>query len=154
MLLHHTQLSSRTSLTTRGICAPLTLGSPGKALRLSSMESGSSGRVLQSCRGDLDRLHRYHMNRCANISSVACQRRDSHWCNRRAWRLRILVTRYVVTTRKDAKVTRPAAPIQRFKNKSLNWPSWFRHFKVVLTSMAGIRARELCSWCQIWMRLR
>ena len=26
---------------------------------------------------------------------------------------------------------RPAAPIQRFSNKSLNWPSWFRHFKAV-----------------------
>ena len=26
---------------------------------------------------------------------------------------------------------RPAAPIQRFNNKSLNWPSWFRHFQVV-----------------------
>ena len=26
---------------------------------------------------------------------------------------------------------RPAAPIQRFNNKSLNWPSWFRHFRVV-----------------------
>ena len=25
----------------------------------------------------------------------------------------------------------PAAPIQRFNNKSLNWPSWFRHFKAV-----------------------
>ena len=24
---------------------------------------------------------------------------------------------------------RPAAPIQHFNNKSLNWPSWFRHFK-------------------------
>ena len=26
---------------------------------------------------------------------------------------------------------RPAAPIQRFSNKSLNWPAWFRHFRVV-----------------------
>ena len=24
---------------------------------------------------------------------------------------------------------RPAAPIQRFNNKSLNWPVWFRHFQ-------------------------
>ena len=24
---------------------------------------------------------------------------------------------------------RPAAPIHRFNNKSLNWPSWFRHFR-------------------------
>ena len=26
---------------------------------------------------------------------------------------------------------RAAAPIQRFNNKTLNWPSWFRHFKAV-----------------------
>ena len=26
---------------------------------------------------------------------------------------------------------RPAAPIQRFDNKSLNWPAWFRHFRAV-----------------------
>ena len=26
---------------------------------------------------------------------------------------------------------RPAAPIQRFNNKSLNWPSWFRYFQAV-----------------------
>ena len=26
---------------------------------------------------------------------------------------------------------RPAAPIQRFNNKTLNWPSWFHHFKAV-----------------------
>ena len=26
---------------------------------------------------------------------------------------------------------RPASPIQRFNNKSLNWPAWFRHFRAV-----------------------
>ena len=26
---------------------------------------------------------------------------------------------------------RPAAPIQRFNNKALNWPAWFRHFRAV-----------------------
>ena len=26
---------------------------------------------------------------------------------------------------------RPAAPIQSFNNKSLNWPTWFRHFRAV-----------------------
>ena len=25
----------------------------------------------------------------------------------------------------------PAAPMQRFNNKSLNWPAWFRHFRAV-----------------------
>ena len=48
---------------------------------------------------------------------------------------------------------RPAASIQRFNNKLLNWSSWFRHFKVVADVHGWIRARELCSWCHIWMRL-
>ena len=26
---------------------------------------------------------------------------------------------------------RPAESIQRFNNKSLNWPAWFRHFRAV-----------------------
>ena len=26
---------------------------------------------------------------------------------------------------------RPAAPIQRFNNKSLNWPAWFHNFRAV-----------------------
>ena len=26
---------------------------------------------------------------------------------------------------------RPAAPIQRFNNKSLHWPAWFRNFRAV-----------------------
>ena len=26
---------------------------------------------------------------------------------------------------------RPAAPIQRFNNKALNWPAWFWHFRAV-----------------------
>ena len=29
------------------------------------------------------------------------------------------------------QVYRPAAPIQRFNNKSLNWPAWFRQFRAV-----------------------
>ena len=37
---------------------------------------------------------------------------------------------------------RPAEPIQRFNNKSLNWSSWFRHFRVV----AHQRALQLFSY--------
>ena len=47
----------------------------------------------------------------------------------------------VVTPDRDAHLHRPspearqgyrlAAPIQRFNNKSLNWPAWFRHFRAV-----------------------
>ena len=35
------------------------------------------------------------------------------------------------TTQESHQSYRPAAPIQRFNNKSLNWPSWFRHLKAV-----------------------
>ena len=31
----------------------------------------------------------------------------------------------------DRQGYRPATPIQRFNNKTLNWPAWFRHFKPV-----------------------
>ena len=47
----------------------------------------------------------------------------------------------VVTPDRDTHLHRPspeahqgyrqAAPIQRFNNKSLNWPAWFRHFRAV-----------------------
>ena len=35
------------------------------------------------------------------------------------------------TTQESRQSYRPATPIQRFNNKSLNWPSWFHHFKAV-----------------------
>ena len=35
------------------------------------------------------------------------------------------------TTHDNRQGYRPAAPIQRFNNKTLNWPSWFHHFKAV-----------------------
>ena len=41
----------------------------------------------------------------------------------------------------------PATPIQRFNNKSLNWPAWFRHFRALLMSTVGQRNRERYNWC-------
>ena len=35
------------------------------------------------------------------------------------------------TPQENRQGYRLAAPIQRFNNKSLNWPSWFRHFRAV-----------------------
>ena len=32
-------------------------------------------------------------------------------------------------TQESRQGYRQAAPIQRFNNKTLNWPSWFRHFR-------------------------
>ena len=103
MLRQSTPLSNRISLTTRGTCEPWTLGSPGRALTPSSMESGSLGRVLRSYRGDTVCLLRHHVSRCESILRVTCR----------------------------CQSYRPAAPIQRFNNKSLNWPAWFRHFRAV-----------------------
>ena len=35
-------------------------------------------------------------------------------------------------SRQEGRPThRPAAPIQRFKSKSIGWPAWFRHFRAV-----------------------
>ena len=55
-----------------------------------------------------------------------CRHRISRRCHLRVWRL--LRRQCAVAFR---KTDRPAAPIQRFNNKSLNWPSWFRHFNAV-----------------------
>ena len=44
---------------------------------------------------------------------------------------------------------RPAAPIQRFNNKSLNWPAWFRHFRAVADVHGwskDLRALQLVSY--------
>ena len=46
---------------------------------------------------------------------------------------------------------RPAAPIQRFNNKSLNWPAWFRHFRAVADVHAWSkeqRALQLVSYLE------
>ena len=55
-------------------------------------------------------------------------------------------------TQESRQGYQPAALMQRFNNKSLNWPSWFRHFKQLRMSMAGIRTNTLYNWCRIWMR--
>ena len=38
---------------------------------------------------------------------------------------------YAVHRQRFVQGFRPAEPIQRFNNKSLNWPAWFRHFRAV-----------------------
>ena len=50
---------------------------------------------------------------------------------------------------RPAMEARPAAPIQRFNNKSLNWPAWFRHFRTVADVHAWLkeqRALQLVSY--------
>ena len=44
---------------------------------------------------------------------------------------------------------RPAAPIQRFNNKTIGWPAWFRHFKAVADVQGwdkGQRALQMVSY--------
>ena len=41
---------------------------------------------------------------------------------------------------------RPAAPIQRFNNKSIGWPAWFRHFKAVHGRDKDQRALQIVSY--------
>ena len=48
---------------------------------------------------------------------------------------------------------RPAALIQRFNNKCLTWPSWFRHFKAVADVYAwdkSQRALQLVSYMSLY----
>ena len=51
-------------------------------------------------------------------------------------------------TRQEGRSShRPAAPIQRFNNKTIGWPAWFRHFKAVAdVHTDGIRINEHCRW--------
>ena len=48
---------------------------------------------------------------------------------------------------------RPAAPIQRFNNKSLNWSAWFRHFRAVADVHGWSKDQRAYSWCLTWTRL-
>ena len=54
------------------------------------------------------------------------------------------------TTQESRQGYRPATPIQRFKNKSLNWPSWFCHFKAV----ADVSDLGSMIVCDATMRMR
>ena len=76
------------------------------------------------------------------MSTPYPQRRDNERDNASTTaQLPTPVTTPVTTPDADARVHRfspetrqgyrPAAPIQRFNNKSLNWPAWFRHFRAV-----------------------
>ena len=112
MLGHHTPLSSRTSLTTRETCAPLALGSPGRALRPSSMESGSSGRVLRNCRGDLVHLLRHHINLHGSTSYARTESTRRHFLHRKRPRPKHTSISHVPS---------PAAPA----NTGLERPGWF-----------------------------
>ena len=48
---------------------------------------------------------------------------------------------------------RPAAPIQRFNNKSLNWPAWFRHFWAVADVHGWSKDQRALQLYLIWTRL-
>ena len=76
---------------------------------------------------DLDRRHRRLTHRCGNMFSCHMSPPPPvpPTC------LEIADRPLQHTTQESRQGYRPAAPIQQFNNKSLNWPSWFCHFKAV-----------------------
>ena len=76
-----------------------------------------------------NRRRRRHTYRCRNMPPVTCRRH--HLLIHRAWSSLLSDPHVHRPSHDNRQGYRPAAPIQRFNNKTLNWPSWFRHFKAV-----------------------
>ena len=75
---------------------------------------------------ETDRRRRHHTRRCVSTPHVECQHHDPHVrCAQRCLR------RQHTEPQEGRPSHRPAAPIQRFNNKTIGWPGWFRHFKAV-----------------------
>ena len=129
MLRQNIPSSSRTSLTMRGISAPQTLGSPGRALTPSSMESGSLDQVLRNCRGTPSVYFDTISASCGE--HIACDMSTPRQPLVRPACLEVPDAPLHHVGQEGRQSYRPAAPIQRFNNKSFNWPAWFRHFRAV-----------------------
>ena len=116
----------RTSWMEKEICVPPILGLLGKVMRHSCMELRWSdhsfhdlvgqGPIMSTPYPPGDEEDRRNSSMTAQPPTPATPDTDSH------------VHRPPPEVRQGY---RPAAPIQRFNNKSLNWPAWFRHFRVV-----------------------
>ena len=104
-----------------------TSGSPGRAPTPSSMGSGSLARILQSCRGNIVRLLRHQPQR----EHIACDMSIPRQPLGRPACVEIPDAPLHRVGQEGCQNYRPAAPIQHFNNKSLNWPAWFRHFRAV-----------------------
>ena len=74
-----------------------------------------------------DRRCRHLTRRVVNIRHVTCRHQDSHV----RCALRYLTHPHTAPRPEGRSGHRPAAPIQRFNNKTIGWPAWFRHFKAV-----------------------
>ena len=120
MLWHHTPLSSWTSLTTRGTCALLTLGSPR-----------SQGRRTERC-GTAGETMSVYFDTISTGARAYCMR---HVNSKTATSAAGVLGNSGYSTPRIGQEGRysyrRAAPMQRFNNKSINWPAWFRHFSVV-----------------------
>ena len=105
---------------------PPTSGSPGKVMRHSYMELGWSDHTPRN-RQDRDQLCPREREEDRSNSSTTAQPHTPV--------TPILVPDMDVHVRRPPPEVRqgyrPAAPIQRFNNKSLNWPAWFHHFRAV-----------------------
>ena len=105
------------------ICVPPTLESPGRTTRYFCMASGSNfPRPIMSTpypqRRDNERDNASTTAQPPTPVTTPVTTPDAD-----AW-----VHRFSPETRQGY---RPATLIQRFNNKSLNWPAWFRHFRAV-----------------------
>ena len=142
MLRQNIPSSSRTSLTMRVISAPQTLESPGRALTPSSMESGS---VVGPGPAELLGGHRpststpYQPVR----EHIACDMSTPRQPLVRPSCLEVPDAPLHHVGQEGRQSYQPAAPIQRFNNKSLNWPAWFRHFRAV-ADVLRTRGHYMC----------
>ena len=90
---------------------------------------------------DLDRLRRHHTDRpCRHHADWPRRHHTNRPCRHHRGQPPTLpacleIPDTSASLRRAPQETRqgyrPVAPIQRFNNKSLNWPAWFRHFRAV-----------------------
>ena len=100
-----------------GTCGLRILASPGRIMRLSCTASGWLDLGYHD-RRDRNRRCRHHIHGEEATTEVLHPEfrpeRETHQYR---------------SPPEARQGYRPAAPIQRFNNKSLNWPAWFRHFR-------------------------
>ena len=128
--VHRLQRCKQMSWTKTGICVPLILALLGRIMKHSCTVSGWLGRNFLGQR-DTNRSCPHH------IQKKRRSRPFTHdWLTLEFGPETITIARPAVDhlhcpATEARQGYRPAAPIQRFNNKSLNWPAWFRHFRAV-----------------------
>ena len=78
-----------------------------------------------------NRPRRHHTNRWGIMVDVTCSLRDSPPTLPACLEIPDTCAPLRRAPQENRQGYRPAAPIQHFNNKSLNWPAWSRHFRAV-----------------------